>query len=303
MTTSFSFDDLEKKLGSDGPASRNYAENRRAGDDAKNRGVYYERSFATFQILSAAKYCIENNRDGHKILFSSRAECLVDDLLIKTPRGTWLYEVKYRKRLAWRDVLRPFNIQLRWNMLFPAGTKIRLALVVPTSEQQTALVSKTPPEMASVNVRLFECGDHKHDTLRHFFFVEHFDASTLENLADYVEDAWVRLNFEASVRTIMKAAGEKARHKIRSLEPNFVLDQDTKDILKGIKDLKTRIMGDGLHYSHRTEDIGFWLPYACGSESWEKLVALLKDAKTRPKTFLEFTKCVRIRHVRPLSAR
>jgi len=134
MPPPFSFDNLEEALGNDGPASREYAENRRKGDDAKNRGVYYERSFATLQILSAAKYCIENNRDGHTILFSSRAECLVDDLLIDTPRGAWLYEVKYRKRLTWRDVVRPFNIQLRWNVNFPPGTKIRLTLVVPTLE-------------------------------------------------------------------------------------------------------------------------------------------------------------------------
>jgi hypothetical protein len=303
MTSFFSFDDLEKRLGNDGPASRTYAESRRAGDDAKNRGVLYERSFATFQILSAARYCIKNNKDGDKILFSSRAECLVDDLLMETPRGIWLYEVKYRKRLTWRDVSRPFNIQLRWNKHFPAGTRINLALVIPTSEQKTALVRKIPPGLGAVNVMLFECSDPKHDALARFFFVENFDASTLENLVDYVEDAWIRLNFEASVRTIMKAASEKARHKIRSLEPTYVLDKETKDILKGIKDLRIRIMGDGLHYSHRTEDVGFWLPYACGSESWKKLVALLKDAKTRPKTFLGFASCVGSINVRPVFAR
>ncbi len=249
MATIFNFDSLECALGNDGPATRKYAENRRSGDDAKNRGVHYERMFSAFQILIAAKYCIEKKLNGHTILFTSRAECLVDDLLIDTPRGVWLYEVKYRKRLAWRDVIRPFNIQLRWNQHFEPGTKISMKLVVPNKDQQEVLISSRPSELSSVDVGLFECDYEKHDNLRRFFFVEDFEASTLENLADYVEDAWLRLNFKASVRTIMQAAGEKSRHKIKSLEPTFKLDDDTKRILKCIKDARFRMMGDGLHYS------------------------------------------------------
>lgn len=272
-------DQIETLLGAE---ARKRVERKRRGGDSADKGAAYEREYALMRIVQLAGECLMSNDDGTGIRLQAQALCFIDDFLVHRPDRSIFSQLKDKLSQGWVGLDEDCRSQRSCNEA--AGITGSIEIVVSRANVAAGLDESRPDDLGDVGVIHFEPPfPGYYEAVR--VMLEPFDTpNARRDSRGHILAAWEDLGRDATLAQILQRASNFSSGTLRTLEPEFPLAEDIRNVLDQIPDFDYRIRSRTFIYDF-SAGRGH-VPYECGTKRWKYFENRLKLSP--PSDFLEF---------------
>ncbi|MBA8906476.1 hypothetical protein [Aminobacter ciceronei] len=272
-------DQIETLLGVE---PRKRVERKRRGGDSADKGAAYEREYALSRIIQLAVECLMSENDGTNIYLQAQALCFIDDFLVHFPDRTIFSQLKDKQKQGWDGLDEDCRHQRSCND--EADIVGCIEIVVSRADVVTKLRESCPEDLSDVALLHFETPFAGYDEAVSVMLEPYNTQNAKRDSRAHILAAWEDLGRNASLSEILWSASRLSSWTLRTLEPQFQLSEDVRNILDQIADFGYGLRARTLLY-HFSNGRGH-VPYECGTERWTNFENRLKLAP--PSDFLEF---------------